>query len=105
MSNATAITTLSAVEEFVAWINAEGQIPAGYSYSVGQPGAKNVRIVMNTGSQYGTSVHAFVELATGNLLKAAGWKAPAKGIRGNIVDDLEAVKARFDWSGHYLYAR
>jgi hypothetical protein len=33
------------------------------------------------------SVHSFVELETGNILKSAGWKAPAKGVRGNIFDD------------------
>jgi len=32
------------------------------------------------------SVHCFVEKATGNIYKAAGWSAPAKGIRGNIND-------------------
>ena len=32
-------------------------------------------------------VHSFVEVATGNVLKAAGWKAPAKHARGNIWDD------------------
>jgi len=35
----------------------------------------------------GNSVHCFVEIATGNIYKAAGWNAPAKGIRGNIQDE------------------
>lgn len=33
------------------------------------------------------SVHAFIDKTTGNVLKAAGWKAPAKGVRGNIHDE------------------
>lgn len=99
------IAAMNAVEEFVEWINTEADIPEGYRYEVATPGAKNVRIVMKARGDMGGSVHAFVSLETGDLLKAAGWKAPAKGARGNLVNDLDAVKARFDWSGHYLYVR
>lgn len=37
---------------------------------------------------YGSkSVHCFVEIANGNILKAATWKAPQKnGVRGNLKD-------------------
>ena len=41
-------------------------------------GQKFIRIVNPV---HGRSVHAFVDIATGDLLKAAGWKAPAKGAR------------------------
>lgn len=98
-------TALEATTEFVAWINTEANIPEGYTYEVGTPGVKNVRIIMKARGDKGGSVHAFVSLETGDLLKAAGWKAPAKGARGNLVTDLDAVKARFDWSGGYLYVR
>lgn len=39
---------------------------------------------------YGSrSVYCFIDLSNGDLLKAASWKAPAKGVRGNIfADDL-----------------
>ena len=30
------------------------------------------------------SVHCFVEIATGDIYKAATFRAPAKGVRGNI---------------------
>lgn len=33
----------------------------------------------------GRSAYAFIELETGNILKPAGWKGPAKGVRGNIL--------------------
>jgi len=33
------------------------------------------------------SIHAFVEISTGDIFKPAGWKAPAKGARGNITDN------------------
>ena len=46
-------------------------------------GRKNAKVVMDNNGQ--RSVHHFVELETGNILKAAGWSAPAKGIRGNIA--------------------
>jgi hypothetical protein len=94
---------LSATYDFVEWANGS-DIPPGYRYEVDAPGKRFVRIVMvpNGG---GRSVHAFVDLTTGDLLKAAGWKAPAKGPRGNLLTDLSGAKARFDWSGHYLYKR
>ena len=46
-------------------------------------GNKNVRIVSNdqSGSR---SVFCFVRIADGAILKAAGWKAPAKHARGSI---------------------
>lgn len=99
---ATLVHTLSAVMAFVDWINTEADIPEGYRYTLDTPGRKNVRIVMD---DYGTgrSVHAFVNLENGDLLKAAGWKTPAKGARGNLLTGLESVKSAFDWSGRYLY--
>jgi len=45
-------------------------------------GLKNVRIVSSDGaSRY---VFCFVRIADGAVLKAAGWKAPAKHARGSI---------------------
>jgi hypothetical protein len=32
-------------------------------------------------------VYCFVDLSNGDILKAAGWKAPAKGKRGSIFND------------------
>jgi hypothetical protein len=102
---------LSATYDFVTWINTEGDIPVGYEWHVDAPGRKFVRIVMtthtdrDTGNRRGASVHAFVDLATGDLLKAASWKVPAKGPRGNILTDQEEVRDRFTWSGGYLYLR
>ena len=33
------------------------------------------------------SVHSFIDRSTGDVLKPAGWKTPAKGVRGNIHDE------------------
>lgn len=45
-------------------------------------GRKYHRIVRTEGS--GRSVYCFIDISTGDVLKAAGWKAPAKGVRGSI---------------------
>jgi hypothetical protein len=60
------------------------------------------RIVMDNG---GRSVHAFVDPTTGDVLKAAGWKAPAKGVRYNLLNDTsyEQMLAAVDPFGAYLY--
>lgn len=51
--------------------------------SIDPKGQKYIRIVSTRhGDQ--RSVYCFVEKETGNVLKAAGWKTPAKGIRSNI---------------------
>lgn len=99
---ATLVEVLSAAQAFVDWINTEAAIPNGYRYTLDAPGRKNVRIVMDYNGT-GRSVHAFVNLETGDLLKSAGWKTPAKGARGNLLTGLESVKSAFDWSGRYLY--
>jgi hypothetical protein len=77
--------------------------------AIGEPlecevGKRFIRLVA---SPYPPSrhVHAFVEIETGNLLKAAGWKAPAKGARGNLLDDADFARilSVADKYGSYLY--
>jgi len=47
----------------------------------------------------GRCVHCFVDTTNGDVLKAASWKAPAKGARGNIyIGSQEGVSA---WGGLY----
>jgi hypothetical protein len=53
------------------------------TYSI-MSGSKFHKVIVTTwGSQ---SVHCFVDRVTGDIYKASSWKAPAKGIRGNIND-------------------
>lgn len=47
------------------------------------------------------SVAAFID-NDGNILKPASWKAPAKGIRGNIFNDADRA---IDQSGYVVYLR
>ena len=65
-------------------------------------GPKNVRIV-KIESHGGKSVVCFVDKATGNILKAAGWKAPAKGARGNIY--TKDYVGKITPHGAWLYLR
>jgi hypothetical protein len=50
----------------------------------------------------GTSVHCFIERETGNVLKAASWKAPAKGTRGNIFNEDNGLNSITPYSVAYL---
>ena len=69
-----------------------------------ESGRKYHKIIMETNGN-SRSVHAFVEKKFGNVYKAASWKAPAKHIRFNLLDDnsREECLARCDWAGGYLY--
>lgn len=55
-------------------------------------------------SSNGRSVYCFIDAANGDLLKAAGWKTPAKGARGSIFNDNCDVGVRADLYGSGLYA-
>lgn len=83
------MNTETALQNFVAMAQAmilahheryfSGMTPPTLSVERGRKYAKIVR------TEYGSrSVYCFVELSTGNVLKAASWKAPAKHARGNI---------------------
>jgi hypothetical protein len=69
-----------------------------------ESGRKYHKVIMETGAG-SRSVHAFIEKKFGNVYKAASWKAPAKHIRFNLLDDnsREECFARADWAGGYLY--
>ena len=86
---------MPSTNDFIAALNAfvtatENRIKAknermGYKASVKLTyvaGRKNVKIVTN--ELGGRSVFCFVRIEDGAILKAAGWKAPAKGVRGSI---------------------
>lgn len=70
-------------------------------YSAEKSGSK-YRIVCVQGGQ--RMVHAFVDGTTGDLLKAASWKVPAKGVRYNLLTEWDVVEANFAWAGGYLYS-
>ena len=77
-----------------------------YGFRAQASGSK-YRIIMTItrdGVTKDDSVHAFVDADTGDLLKAASWKVPAKGARYNLLTEMDVVRANFGWSSGYLYA-
>mgnify|MGYP001323519874 CR=1 FL=1 len=71
-----------------------------------ESGRKYHKIIMETGDG-SRSVHAFVDKKSGDVYKAASFKAPAKIVRFNlcIMSDREWLFENADWAGSYLYIR
>ena len=71
-----------------------------------ESGRKYHKLIMETESG-SRSVHAFVEKKTGDVYKPASFKAPAKGVRYNLlrIESREQCYQRADWAGGYLYMR
>jgi hypothetical protein len=69
-----------------------------------ESGRKYHKLIMETGAG-SRSVHAFVDKKTGEVYKAASFKAPAKHVRFNlcIMSDREWLFENADWAGGYLY--
>jgi hypothetical protein len=63
-------------------------------------GNRYVKIIKVEASQ-SRFVWAFVDKKTGDILKPASWKAPAKGVRGNIFND-DPLKGIGPYGPHYL---
>jgi hypothetical protein len=64
-------------------------------------GRKYIRIVREDVKGSGRSVHCFVDAANGDILKADGWKRPAKHARGNIFAD-NPLAGMGDYGAQYL---
>jgi hypothetical protein len=63
-------------------------------------GKRYVRVVRtDPGSR---SVHVFVDITNGDILKPASWKAPAKHARGNIFDKFKGMKWMSAYGAAYL---
>ena len=74
-----------------------------YTFTI-ETARKYHRVIMTTGGG-SRSIHAFVDTKNGDVYKAASWKAPAKHVRFNVLDEAsrEEMLERADWSGGYLY--
>jgi len=59
-------------------------------------GKRYVKLIRNG------SVHCFVDKTNGDVLKAAGWKAPAKHARGNIFDEHNGLGSMGEYGPAYL---
>ena len=73
-----------------------------------ESGRKYHKIIMevpNNNRPPSRSVHAFVDKKTGEVYKAASFKAPAKHVRFDLrlIKDREWLLEHADWAGGYLY--
>lgn len=60
------------------------------------PGLRYVKVIR------GTSVYCFVDVFTGDVLKAASWKKPAKHARSNIFDEDFGMSGVTPYGAKYL---
>ena len=72
-------------------------------YKLIQRDTKRSALSGNTGA----CVHAFIDRQSGSVYKPATWKAPAKHVRYNLLDDVSfaACIQDADWAGGYLYMK
>ena len=76
---------LAAAQKRVDDHNAQYSYPgAGANLILGEGGVRYLRIVKIENGHTLGSAFCFVDTTNGDVLKAAGWKAPAKGARSNI---------------------
>jgi len=61
-------------------------------YTVDPKGKKYIRILQDDTCAWG-----FIELSTGNILKAASWGSPAKHARGHI--ETAVYGKNYSWTG------
>ena len=88
------------LDDFVSYLNNNMEHPNHYWYNYTTRGSKYFKIVMNSGDNH-RSVYCFIDKQTGDILKSAGWRAPAKGIRGSVL--ITESYANADWHGGWLY--
>lgn len=93
---------LALVDDFVSRLN-EKHSEYNFSKEVLR---KYIRIVAASPAN-GSNRHVYMFFDfDGNILKAAGWKSPAKGARGVLTEEnLEEVIAKTDPFGGWLYRR
>jgi hypothetical protein len=84
-----------------------GSRPVAYDIERGVKYYKIIMVDNPGGNPPGRSVHAFIARQTGAVYKPASWKAPAKHVRYNLLDDqsFETCLHNADWAGGYLYMR
>ena len=83
------------------------QYPNGRNYSYALISGRKYHKVMQCVDGQTESVHAFIDRKTGEVYKAASYKAPAKGVRFDLrlIEQREWLLENADWAGSYLYVR
>ena len=79
---------------------------SNYTFALDSSGRKYHKLFMYINNQR-DSIHAFIDKKTGDVFKPASIKAPAKGVRYNMLNmnSRQEMFARADWAGSYLYIR
>jgi hypothetical protein len=90
----------NALNRYVSEIKASytGNLTFDVDVAMGRKYAK----VVNVSHGGGRSVHAFVDVKTGDVYMPASWNAPAKHVRFNLLTNFPT---NITWSGGYLYLR
>lgn len=65
-----------------------------------EEGRRFWKVLVNNGAQ--RSVRAFVDKDTGEIFKAASWRAPAKHVRGTIMAEDYGLSCMTPYGPHYL---
>ena len=87
------------VDNFMNHLNNVMDKPDGYSYELNTRGSKYFKVEMlSRGSR---SVYCFINKRNGDILKPAGWRGPAKGRRGSVIDIYTYKNS--NWHGGWLY--
>ena len=81
--------------------------PNGQNYSYALVSGRKYHKVMQCINGETDSVHAFIDRKTGEVYKPASIKAPAKGVRFNllIISQRNWLFEYADWAGGYLYRK
>mgnify|MGYP003154532792 CR=1 FL=1 len=87
------------VDNFMNHLNNVMDKPDNYLYELNTRGSKYFKVEMlSRGSR---SVYCFINKRNGDILKPAGWRGPAKGRRGSVIDIYTYKNS--NWHGGWLY--
>ena len=93
------------VDNFMNHLNNVMDKPDGYSYDLSTRGSKYYKVTMNARDSHSDfnsrSVYCFINKRNGDILKPAGWRGPAKGRRGSVIDIYTYKNS--NWHGGWLY--
>ena len=106
-----ATTTSTYAQEFADRMNVKFPVVNSWDENYGTTAGPKFDRITRVRDGRSVSVHAFVERATGKLVKAAGWKAPAKRADGTLQsqfdlstpEGMDAAVEAADRHGAYLY--
>lgn len=119
MKNTNPIIVNTDTPQFVSWFAGSAKIVADHYANVFptltphvlsfEAGSRYIRIWSRsqeldkvTDRPINSSAHAFIDRTTGDVLKPATWKAPAKHARGNIFDDKNGLGSMGEYGPAYL---